>query len=323
MSLCFLTNFIFAQDLVTDIDGNTYEYLTYGTQEWVLENAEMVTYRDGTPIPQVVSDSEWTSLTTGAWCYVDNNSANAKMYNWYAVAGIHDMDTTTPNKELAPEGWHVPTDAEWTILEDYLIVNGYNYDNTIIGSKIAKAMASTNGWNTTGTSGVPGNDPTANNATQLNFVAHGFRHGLYGNFDDFSLNANFWASDQTTIENPDHPLEYYSWVRTVKNNQINLLRYQNENKDGFSVRFIKDTETASTEEFNTNDIILYPNPTTSKWTIESSRVINTLTLFNLLGQKVLEQTANNTKVSIDASNLKTGVYMLQINNTIMKRMIKR
>jgi hypothetical protein len=52
-------------------------------------------------------------------------------------------------------------------------------------------------------------------------------------------------------------------------------------------------------------------------------VINTLTLFNLLGQKVLEQTANNTKVSIDASNLKTGVYMLQINNTIMKRMIKR
>ncbi|MDA9335932.1 BspA family leucine-rich repeat surface protein, partial [Flavobacteriaceae bacterium] len=60
-----------------------------------------------------------------------------------------------------------------------------------------------------------------------------------------------------------------------------------------------------------NSVSIYPNPTTSKWTIESSRVINTLTLFNLLGQKVLDQTVNGTKVNIDASNLKAGVYMLK------------
>ena len=68
---------------------------------------------------------------------------------------------------------------------------------------------------------------------------------------------------------------------------------------------------------------MYPNPTASKWTIESSRVINNLTLFNLLGQKVLEQTAYEMKVTIDASDLKTGVYMLNINNTTMKRVIKK
>ena len=67
-----------------------------------------------------------------------------------------------------------------------------------------------------------------------------------------------------------------------------------------------------------NSVSIYPNPTTSKWTIESSRVINTLTLFNLLGQKVLDQTVNGTKVNIDASNLKAGVYMLKINKTILK-----
>ena len=72
-----------------------------------------------------------------------------------------------------------------------------------------------------------------------------------------------------------------------------------------------------------NSVSIYPNPTTSKWTIESSRVINTLTLFNLLGQKVLDQTVNCTKVNIDASNLKAGVYMLKINKTILKRVIKR
>lgn len=72
-----------------------------------------------------------------------------------------------------------------------------------------------------------------------------------------------------------------------------------------------------------NSVSIYPNPTTSKWTIESSRVINTLALFNLLGQKVLDQTVNGTKVNIDASNLKAGVYMLKINKTILKRVIKR
>ena len=72
-----------------------------------------------------------------------------------------------------------------------------------------------------------------------------------------------------------------------------------------------------------NSVSIYPNPTTSKWTIESSRVINTLALFNLLGQKVLDQTVNDTKVNIDASNLKTGVYILKVNKNTIKRVIKR
>ena len=68
---------------------------------------------------------------------------------------------------------------------------------------------------------------------------------------------------------------------------------------------------------------IYPNPTASKWTIDSSRVINTVTLFNLLGQKVLEKTVNDTKVNIDASNFKTGVYILKVNKNIIKRVIKK
>jgi hypothetical protein len=58
---------------VTDQDGNSYPYLTYGDQVWTVKNAEVVTYRDGTPIPQVTDVSEWTNLTTGAWCYYDND----------------------------------------------------------------------------------------------------------------------------------------------------------------------------------------------------------------------------------------------------------
>ncbi|MDB4108023.1 DUF5011 domain-containing protein [Flavobacteriaceae bacterium] len=72
-----------------------------------------------------------------------------------------------------------------------------------------------------------------------------------------------------------------------------------------------------------NKVSVYPNPTASKWTIESSTIIKTLTLFNLLGQKVLEQTANEMEVNIDVSDLKTGVYLLKINNTTIKRVIKK
>ena len=66
---------------VTDQDGKSYDYITYGTQIWTVENAEMVTYRDGTPIPQVTDNTEWQNLTTGAWCYYGNDSSKGKLYN--------------------------------------------------------------------------------------------------------------------------------------------------------------------------------------------------------------------------------------------------
>nr|AOE10402.1 hypothetical protein [uncultured bacterium] len=103
-----------------------YVSIVYGTQEWTVENACHTTYRDGTPIPQVTDPDEWANLTTGAWCYYDNDPTKGVLYNWFAVMGIHDTDPNTPNKEFAPEGWHVPSNDEWTTLEEYLIANGLN-----------------------------------------------------------------------------------------------------------------------------------------------------------------------------------------------------
>ena len=136
---------LFADGSASDQDGNTFEWINYGTQDWAIENVEVVTYRDGTAIPQVTSPTEWLNISTGAWCYFDNDPSKRKLYNWYAVAGIHDSDPNTPNKEFAPEGWNVPSEAEWATLKNYLIANGYNYDGTTEGNKIGKAMASTTG----------------------------------------------------------------------------------------------------------------------------------------------------------------------------------
>jgi len=84
-------------------------------QDWMVKNLDVTTYRNGDPIPQVTDPSVWTALTTGAWCYYDNNLSNGaiygKLYNWYAV---------NDSRGLAPIGWHVPSHAEWTILSNCL-----------------------------------------------------------------------------------------------------------------------------------------------------------------------------------------------------------
>ena len=218
---------------VTDQDGNTYPYLTYGDQVWTVKNAEMVTYRDGTPIPQVTDSTEWTNLTTGAWCYYDNDPTKGKLYNWFAVMGIHDNDENTPNKELAPEGWHVPSDSEWTELENYLIANGYNYDGTTTGNKIAKAMSSTTGWNGSTTDGAPGNNQLENNSSGFNVFPKGLRNNNGDFVNSEGNDAVFWCYDNNSSSNP--------WGRDLDNNYILINRYDGYGKtNGFSVRFVRD-----------------------------------------------------------------------------------
>ena len=82
-----------------------------GTQRWIKENLNVATYRNGDIIPQVTDPTAWAALTTGAWCYPNNDPANeaiyGKLYNWYAV---------NDSRGLAPQGWHVATDAELTTL---------------------------------------------------------------------------------------------------------------------------------------------------------------------------------------------------------------
>ena len=87
--------------------------IVIGTQQWMRENLDVVTYRNGDIIEQVTDASKWTELKTGAWCFYNNDpeigAIYGKLYNWYAV---------NDPRGLAPQGWHIPTDAEWAILRD-------------------------------------------------------------------------------------------------------------------------------------------------------------------------------------------------------------
>ena len=109
--------------IVTDVDGNVYQSVKIGDQSWIKSNLDVSKYSDGTPIPEVSNPADWKNLTTGAWCYYNNDPAigaiYGKLYNWYAAVGIYDeasLENPDLRKKLAPTGWHVPTDDEWTEL---------------------------------------------------------------------------------------------------------------------------------------------------------------------------------------------------------------
>lgn len=125
---------------VADIDGNVYKTVTIGTQVWMAENLKTTKYKDGTSIPNVTDGTDWAALTTPGYCFYNNDAANittyGALYNWYAVSD---------SRNIVPTGWHVATYVDWTTLENYLIANGYNYDNTPGFTLLPRGYRSTNG----------------------------------------------------------------------------------------------------------------------------------------------------------------------------------
>ena len=112
-----------APPTITDIDGNVYETVVIGNQTWMKSNLNVSKYQDGTPIPEVTDPVVWAGLTTGAWCYYGNNPENGKLYNWFAVVGVYDnasLNNLSLRKKLAPTGYSIPTDAEWTTLTSFI-----------------------------------------------------------------------------------------------------------------------------------------------------------------------------------------------------------
>ena len=227
-------SFMTEEEITGSCDGAPYPSIVYGTQEWTVENACHITYRDGTSIPEVTDDDEWANLTTGAWCYYNNDPTKHRLYNWFAVMGIHDNDESTQNKEFAPEGWHVPSDAEWTTLEEYLIDSEYNYDGTTTGNKIAKAMAAITGWYTPINTGAPGNDPSSNNSSGFNAFPRN-RRSNEGSFPSVEGNsAIFWSSNESGTSTN------YAGTRSLDFNSSDFYWNDNYKQVGFSVRFVRD-----------------------------------------------------------------------------------
>ena len=182
-------------------------------QAWTSINLDVTKYRNGDEIPQVQDAASWVSLTTGAWCYYENETANGvkygKLYNWYAV---------NDPRGLAPTGYRIPSIEDWSILTNNLggkIV----YDN--IESKAGTKMKSKNGWD---------NNGNGTNSSGFNGLPGGYRD-FYGAFSDIGANGYWWSLSElayTRLTYGDGSYDPYSNPR---------LAYSERN--GYSVRCIK------------------------------------------------------------------------------------
>ena len=184
--------------------------IVIGTQQWMSKNLDVAFYRNGEVIPQVTDPTAWAALTTGAWCYYDNDSTQGnkygKLYNWYAV---------NDPRGLAPQGWHVPSDAEWTILETAL------GGSSVAGGKMKEAgtlnwtAPNTGGNNNSGFAGLPGGNRNDNGA-----------------FDGVGNYGYWWSSTESSPTTAwfrylYYGLGFFNGVSTSKGN-------------GFSVRCLRD-----------------------------------------------------------------------------------
>ena len=226
---------------VTDVDGNIYNKVTIGTQVWMKENLKTTKYNDGTAIPNITDDSTWAKLTTGAYSDYNNTPSNSiiygRLYNWYtADNNAATKVASNGGKNVCPTGWHIPADAEWTTLTDYLTNNGYGYEGS--GSDIAKSMAATSGWNTDPTAGNVGNDQASNNSSGFTALPSGGRNDAFpraGHFGPFGSVGNFglwWSSTEYSSVS--------AYYRGMSFNGSLVSRDATSKRYGYSVRCLKD-----------------------------------------------------------------------------------
>lgn len=180
-----------------------------GSQQWMEKNLEVTTYRNGDLIPEVTDATAWSNLTTGAWCWYNNDPANGaiygKLYNWYAVAD---------SRGLCPSGWHVPTLAEWTTLL-----------TTLGGDAVAggKLKSTSTRWTSPNTS--------AANSSGFTALPGGYRY-YFAPFNMLSNNGCWWSAT-----------EYNGTVSTyllLGYNYGNAYLFNGDKKYGYSVRCLRD-----------------------------------------------------------------------------------
>jgi uncharacterized protein (TIGR02145 family) len=206
---------------ITDIDGNTYETVQIGTQIWMKENLRTTKYSDGTAIPLVTDNAVWASnynngTTLPMMSWYDNDQATytankfGALYNWYAVS-----PSTNGNKNICPTGWNVPSDAEWTVLSNYLggeSVAGGKMKSTGTQYWLSPNAGATN---ESGFSGLPG-------GTRAN-------DGAFYSIGSFGY---WWSSTEFNTDQPWLRRLYYDWGIIYSASGSKTL--------AFSVRCVKD-----------------------------------------------------------------------------------
>ena len=210
-------------DGVTDYDGNTYNTVIIGTQEWMAEDLKVTHYPNGNAIPHVTDNTIWGNLednnTDDAYCFYNNNSGTdyGALYTYAAAIGDDWARDNADGQGVCPDGWHLPSDAERTELTDYL-------GGTSVAGGILKETGTTH-WNSPNTG--------ATNESGFSALPGGYRsYNSDGTFNHVGNYGNWWSST-----------EYGSSIAYYHNlyyNSAGGARYKNGKSYGYSVRCVRD-----------------------------------------------------------------------------------
>lgn len=268
---------------VTDIDGNVYQTVQIGTQLWMSENLKVTRFSNGDSIPQ-----ETQTAYDPAWLYYSNNAANDSIYG-----KLYTGSTPGDNRNVCPIGWHVPSNADWTTLINFL------GGDSIAGKKIK----SNNGWdgmNESGFNGLPAGFIYGNNAFML-MGTHGYWWSStpLDQFHQYFTHAESW-SDEFNI-----------------NAEVNNI--------GMSIRCINDssyTVGLINQNNSENNLAIYPNPANN--TVNITNLSNGATIRIMdINEKVVHSSFNTTKyqATINTAELNNGIYLIVIeqNGTIINK----
>lgn len=212
---------------VSDIDGNNYKTIGIGSQIWMAENLKTTKYCTdeliGTTTP-ATKDISGESTPEYQWSYAGNESNAAiygRLYTWYTVID---------SRKICPDGWHIPSNTEWTTLTGYLIDNGHGYEGS--GGDIAKSLAAVSGWlDTCPTPGAPVNDQASNNSSGFTALPAGER-SPGGSFLSKGIGTTWWsASEYNTTR---------AWYRSMAYCYEFIYKDNYEKENGYSVRCVKD-----------------------------------------------------------------------------------
>ncbi|MHC1707715.1 MAG: FISUMP domain-containing protein [Bacteroidales bacterium] len=289
---------------VTDYDGNIYNTIVIGTQVWMQKDLKVTHYNDGTLIPNITDSASWPSLTTGARCYYNNDSAThdsvyGALYNWYAA---------TNSKKICPVDWHVPTDGQWTALENYL---GGSF-----GAGGPLKEAGTLHWlspnygatNSSGFTGLPGGA----RAISMDF-SYLHENGLYWTYSSYNTTLA-WSR--------------YLWYMNNGVDRNPTMKYL-----GLSIRCMRDAP-AGTQEINSTDMIkIFPNPGHGEFVAvlpyPYDQANTRLSVYNGIGILIFQNTfsGNLGTRTIDLNNFADGIYFLRFesgqSNVISKVVVER
>lgn len=243
---------IVIRNAVKDIDGNSYDAVQIGKQIWMAQNLRTEHYADGSEIPlgpigkkyaekMAYAEKEAYRFAPGEKKRNEKNMVNVPsygyLYNWPAVMHGSNPSNSNPSgvQGVCPNGWHVPSDAEWIELENYLKTTPeyvYVVPHCNDSNLLAKTIAATWGWENSAKEGNPGNNQNTNNATGFSALPAGF---YAGSFNEFGVSAIFWT---TTIRSS------YSSMFVTYHTLGSFLPWESDGENlqllGASVRCVRD-----------------------------------------------------------------------------------